>query len=69
MWCVTSDAAELSSITSALEDLAGRITSIAERRDDDPDDPVSAGLFEVDRSLRNAVRQLERARNRLGGSR
>jgi hypothetical protein len=65
---VTSDAAELSSITSALEDLAGRITRIAERRDDDPDDPVSAGLFEVDRSLRNAVRQLERARNRLGGA-
>ena len=68
MWCVPSDAAELSSISSALEDLAGRITSIAERRDDDPDDPVSAGLFEVDRSLRNAVRQLERARNRLGGA-
>jgi hypothetical protein len=65
---VTSDAAELSSISSALEDLAGRITSIAQRRDDDPDDPVSAGLFEVDRSLRNAVRQLERARNRLGGA-
>jgi hypothetical protein len=62
---VSTDGAELSSISSALEDLAERITAIAERRDDDPDDPVSAGLFEVDRSLRNAVRQLERARNRL----
>ena len=69
MWCVTSDAAELSSISSALEDLAGRISRIAQRRDDDPDDPVSTGLFEVDRSLRNAVRQLDRARNRLDGGR
>ena len=62
---MSSDTAELSSISSALEELAGRITKIAERRDDDPDDPVSTGLFEVDRSLRNAVRQLERARNRI----
>lgn len=62
---VSSDQAELSSISSALEELAARITVIAERRDDDPDDPVSTGLFEVDRSLRNAVRQLDRARNKL----
>ena len=62
---MSSDTAELSSISSALEELAARITKIAERRDDDPDDPVSTGLFEVDRSLRNAVRQLERARNRI----
>ena len=66
---MSSDAAELSSISSALEELAGRITKIAERRDGDPDDPVSTGLFEVDRSLRNAVRQLERARNRIPGDR
>ena len=62
---MTSDAAELSSISSALEELAARITQIAERRDGDPDDAVSTGLFEVDRSLRNAMRQLERARNRV----
>ena len=42
------------------------MAGIAKRRDDDPDDPVSTDLFEVDRSLRNAVRQLERARNRMG---
>ena len=63
---MTSDRAELSSISSALEELTARITAIAKKRDDDPDDAVSTGLFEVDRSLRNAVRQLERARNRLG---
>ena len=64
-WPVSSDGAELSSINSALEGLAERITGIAQRRDDDPDDPVSSDLFEVERSLRNAVRQLERARSRM----
>lgn len=63
---MSTDTAELSSITSALEGLAGRITAIAERRDADPDDPVSTELFEVERSVRNAVRQLERARTKLG---
>ena len=29
------------------------------------DDPVSAGLYEVDRSLRNAVRRLDRLRSRI----
>ena len=61
---MTSDPAELSSIASALEALAGRITEIAERRDADRDDSVATTLFEVDRSLRNALRQLERARAR-----
>jgi hypothetical protein len=63
---VTSDAAELSSISSALADLAVRITGIAERRDEDPDDAVAPDLFEVDRSLRTAMRKLDRARDRLG---
>ena len=60
-----SDAAELSSIHTALDSLAERITSIAERRDDDPDDAVSTSLFEVDRSLRTASRQLDRVRSQL----
>ena len=62
---MTSDAAELSSIQGTLEELARRIEVIADRRDDDPDDPISAGLYEVDRSLRNAVRRLDRLRSRL----
>ena len=61
----TNDGPELSSIHGSLEDLARRIVEIAERRDLDPDDLVSTGLFEVDRSLRNALRQLERVRGRL----
>ncbi len=61
----SSDAPELSSIHGSLEDLARRIVEMAERRDLDPDDLVSTGLFEVDRSLRNALRQLERVRTRI----
>jgi hypothetical protein len=61
----TNDGPELSSIHGSLEDLAKRIVQIAERRDRDPDDLVSTGLFEVDRSLRNALRQLERVRSRI----
>ncbi len=61
----TSDGPELSSIQGSLEDLTRRIVQMAERRDLDPDDLVSTGLFEVDRSLRNALRQLERVRSRV----
>lgn len=60
-----SDGPELSSIHGTLEDLARRVAEIAERRDADPEDQLSAGLFEVDRSLRNAIRQLERVRDRI----
>lgn len=60
-----SDDPELSSIQGSLEELTRRIVEIAERRDSDPDDQVSTQLFEVDRSLRNALRQLERARGRI----
>lgn len=62
---VSSDGAELSSIQGTLEELAKRVQAIADRRDEDPDDPVATGLFEVDRSLRNAIRRLDRLRNRL----
>jgi len=62
---VTTDGAELSSIQGTLEELARRMEAIAGRRDADPDDPISPGLFEVERSLRNAVRLLDRLRQRL----
>ena len=62
---MNSDGAELSSIQGSIEDLARRVEAIAKRRDEDPDDPVSTGLYEVDRSLRNAVRRLDRLRQRL----
>jgi hypothetical protein len=62
---VSTDAAELSSIQGTLEDLAKRVSAIADRREDDPDDPISTGLYDVDRSLRNAIRRLDRLRGRL----
>lgn len=62
---MSTDGPELSSIHGSLDDLARRVVEIADRRDADPDDQVSAGLYEVDRSLRNALRQLERVRRRL----
>jgi len=52
--------AELSSITTALTELTRRITSLAERRTGTDDDPVSQGLFEVERTLGEALRKLER---------
>ena len=62
---MSTDGAELSSIQGSLEDLAARIDGIATRRDNDPDDPLSESLFEVERSLRNAARRLERIRGRV----
>lgn len=62
---MSTDGAELSSIQRTLEELGRRVEAIADRRDAEPDDPVAAGLYEVDRSLRNAVRRLERLRQRL----
>lgn len=62
---MSTDGAELSSIQGTIEEAARRIEAIADRRDEDPDDPLSAGLYEVDRSLRNAVRRLDRLRSRL----
>ena len=52
--------AELSSITTALAELTKRVTSLAERHAGSDDDPVGQGLFEVERTLGEALRKLER---------
>ena len=39
-----SDAAELSSITTVVSDLAQRVAAVADRRGVDPDDPIVARL-------------------------
>lgn len=52
--------AELSSLTTALADLAGRITAMAENSGDDQSGPLAMELFEVERSLGEALRRLER---------
>ncbi len=53
-----SDAAELSSITTVVADLARRVNELAERRADDPDDPVIGRLHEIERSLVTVERRL-----------
>src|SRR5437764_1051469 len=54
--------ARASSRTTALEVLTKRITSLAERHAESADDPLGQGLFEVERTLGEAIRKLERFR-------
>lgn len=54
------DAAALSSIQTDLEQLTARLVAIADAHRDDPDDPVTAPLDELERALTSAVRRLER---------
>ncbi len=53
-----SDAAELSSITTVIADLAHRVSAVAERRSGDPEDPVIGRLHEIERSLVTVERRL-----------
>jgi hypothetical protein len=52
--------AELSSVSTSLEELVGRITRIAEGLSGDDRDVVGPDLFEVERALRSARRRLSR---------
>lgn len=57
----THDAAELSSISTVLEDLQTRVVEVADRwRSVDRED-VAGDLYDVERSLRNARRRIRRA--------
>lgn len=53
-----SDAAELSSLTTVVSDVAGRVGKLAERRNADPDDPLVGRLHEIERMLVTAERRL-----------
>ena len=53
-------APQLSTIASSLDDLTHRITELADRRADDPDDDVASELYEVERALQHASRRLRR---------
>jgi len=56
--------AELSSLTTALDDIIGRVVAIAEPLAGTADDALASELFEVERALREANRRLTRARPR-----
>ena len=58
----SSPGAELSSLTTALDELTSRVAAIAESLAGTEDDLLASDLFEVERSLREAVRRLAHAR-------
>lgn len=60
-----SDRADLSSISSVVDDLLRRVVAVAERYAEGPDDDVANGLFDVERSLANAGRRLDQVSERL----
>lgn len=54
------DAAALTSVQTDLEHLTARIVAIAEHHRNEPDDPLTAQLDELERALLSAARRLER---------
>lgn len=54
------EAAELSSMATTLDDLCRRLTSIAEALTGTDRDHSAQGLFEVERSLQEGLRRLNR---------
>lgn len=60
------DAAELSSLTTVVADVAQRVGRLAERRATDPDDPVVGRLHEIERALVTAERRLRSTARDLG---
>jgi hypothetical protein len=63
----SSDAAQLSSVASALDDLTTRVAEAAERLRRSRDDAVAADLDEVERALRAASRRLASTLRTLRG--
>jgi hypothetical protein len=56
----SSDLAVLSSIVAQVDDLARRVTDLAERYGSSPDSAVAAELFSTERALAAAHRSLDR---------
>ncbi|MDE0065246.1 MAG: hypothetical protein OXN44_00055 [Acidimicrobiaceae bacterium] len=61
-----SDAAELSSLTTAISDVAQRVADMAKRRGADPDDPILSRLYEIERALVTVERRLRSTARDLG---
>lgn len=56
--------AELSSVSTRLHELVGRVTEIATGLGSDEKDDIGPDLFEVERILRTAERRLNRVLDR-----
>ncbi len=52
------DAAHLSSLSTALDELTERVTALADELSGSPRDDVAADLYEVERNLQAAARRL-----------
>lgn len=55
-----SDRSELSALASTIDDLTARLTAVADRYRGTTRPDVAEGLYEVERSLATASRQLAR---------
>jgi len=53
------DAAALSSLSTALDDLTARVTTMADGFQGSPREDVAADLYEVERNLQAAARRLK----------
>lgn len=60
-----SDAAELSTLESQLDELTVRIVAVADRYRDTPDSAITAELDGAERGLLTARRAVERAKSKL----
>lgn len=59
------DAAHLSSLSTALDELTARVTALADDLSGAPREDVAADLYEVERSLQAAARRLRALVQRL----
>jgi len=55
-----NERAQLSSVATALQELTDRVAQLAEESKRTTDDQASSELFEVERTLRQATRRLDR---------
>jgi hypothetical protein len=62
----SSDQAMLSSVTTQVDELAHRVTDLADQYGTTPDSAIAAELYAVERSLNAAIRSLDRASRLLG---
>jgi Mg2+ and Co2+ transporter CorA len=53
------DTAQLSSLSTALEDLTRRITELADQYQGSPREDVASDLYEIERQLVTATRRLQ----------
>lgn len=63
---MSTSAAELSSLATALEDLTRRVTTHAESADAAKDEEAARELFAIERSLSGAHRRLSRLATTIG---